>query len=64
MGKKTFNKVIKHHQLSIRAQQRVLKVARTIADLDEQTEITEHAIIEASSFRAFDQLLTKVRNFI
>jgi len=63
-GKKTFNKVIKHHQLSIRAQQKVLRVARTIADLDEQTEITEHTIIEAASFRAFDQLLTKVREFI
>ncbi|MCP4271748.1 MAG: YifB family Mg chelatase-like AAA ATPase [Gammaproteobacteria bacterium] len=63
-GKKAFNKVIKHHQLSIRAQQKVLRVARTIADLDEQTEITEHDIIEAASFRAYDQLLTKVRDFI
>ncbi len=42
-GKKAFNKVIKHHQLSIRAQQKVLRVARTIADLDEQMEITEQA---------------------
>lgn len=62
--KKTFNCAIKHHQLSIRAQQKILRVARTIADLDSLKEISESAIIEAVSYRAFDQLLIKARKFI
>ena len=62
--KKIFYKVVKHHQLSIRSQQKVLRVARTIADLELSAKITDSAIIEAVSFRAFDQLLKKARNFI
>jgi len=63
-GKKTFNQVIKHYQLSIRSQQKILRVARTIADLENSQEINETAIIEAASYRAFDQLLSKARKFI
>jgi len=63
-GKKLFNEIIKHYRLSMRAQQKILRVARTIADLENQQEINEEALIEAASFRAFDQLLIKARNFI
>lgn len=63
-SKNTFNKAIKHYQLSIRAQQKVLRVARTIADLELSEEIKESAIMEAVSYRAFDQLLSKARNFL
>jgi len=61
---KIFNKAIKHYQLSIRAQQKILRVARTIADLAHQNEIPVTAITEAVSYRAFDQLLKKARNFL
>lgn len=63
-SKKIFNDAIKLHQLSLRAQQKVLRVARTISDLNEQKEITEKAILEAISYRAFNQLIAKARNFI
>jgi magnesium chelatase family protein len=61
---RVFNKAIKHYQLSIRAQQKILRVARTITDLDNQIEIPVPAITEAVSYRAFDQLLKKARNFL
>lgn len=41
--------------LSARAYHRVLKVARTIADLDAQTVIGEHALQEALSYRRLDR---------
>ncbi|MCP3672915.1 MAG: YifB family Mg chelatase-like AAA ATPase [Gammaproteobacteria bacterium] len=63
-SKATFNKAIKHYKLSIRAQQKILRVARTISDLECSKEIKESAILEAVSYRAFDQLLNKARSFI
>ena len=62
--KRTFNKAIKLYKLSLRTQQKVLRVARTIADLENKTEIEESAILEAISYRAADQLLNKARDFI
>ena len=59
-----FNQAIKQHQLSLRAQQKVLRVARTIADLDLSKDIKAAAIIEALSYRLFDQLLKKARKLI
>jgi len=63
-SKNIFNKAIKHYQLSIRSQQKVLRVARTIADLEDLEIINDDAIIEALSFRVFEQLLKKARKFI
>ena len=63
-SRQVFNQAIKHHQLSIRAQQKVLRVARTIADLEGLKDIKAAAIIEALSYRLFDQLLKKARKLI
>lgn len=63
-SKTAFNRAIKHYQLSIRAQQKILRVARTIADLENREEISKAAIVEAISYRAFEQLLTKARKFL
>jgi magnesium chelatase family protein len=46
---------IKHRQLSARAGARLLRVAQTIADLNEQTKIGALAIAEALTYRSFDQ---------
>ena len=40
--------------LSARARSRIIKVARTIADLDYSAEISERHILEAASYRSFD----------
>ena len=41
--------------LSMRAYQRILKVARTIADLKDQPAIDQNAVLEALSFRCLDR---------
>ena len=40
--------------LSARAYNRILKVARTISDLDGSLDITDDAIMEAISYRTLD----------
>ena len=40
--------------LSVRARSRIIKVARTIADLDYSSEIQPKHILEAASYRSFD----------
>ncbi len=47
-------RAIQHYQLSNRVYHRILKLARTIADLAESTKILQPHIAEALSFRAFD----------
>ena len=41
--------------LSARAYDRVLKVARTIADLDESPDILEEHVLEAVQYRTLDK---------
>lgn len=48
--------------LSIRAWQRLLKVARTIADLHDQTDICREHLQEALSYRAIDRMLNHLQN--
>ncbi|MFA9399123.1 MAG: YifB family Mg chelatase-like AAA ATPase [Clostridiaceae bacterium] len=47
------NKVYKNFKLSTRAYNRILKVSRTIADLDNSDDILECHLIEALSYRKF-----------
>mgnify|MGYP003950569097 CR=1 FL=1 len=47
----TLQGIMERHALSGRAWSRILKVARTIADLEQRDRVVEHNILEASSFR-------------
>ncbi|WP_163831390.1 YifB family Mg chelatase-like AAA ATPase [Spartinivicinus ruber] len=49
------SQVIQRLKLSARAYHRVLKVSRTIADLEEKTEITQKHLMEAISYRKLDR---------
>ena len=44
-------------KLSARSYHKLLKVARTIADLQQQPDISRNHLLEALSYRAFDRLL-------
>lgn len=46
--------------LSVRAYHRILKVSRTIADLNAETQITRQHLAEALGYRAMDRLLLKL----
>lgn len=46
--------------LSVRAYHRILKVSRTIADLNDESQITQSHLAEALGYRAMDRLLLKL----
>lgn len=56
----TFN----HLGLSIRAWQRLLKVARTIADIDRSESIQRQHLQEALSYRAIDRMLIHLQKLL
>ncbi len=49
-------------QLSLRTYHRVLKVARTIADLESCSQLERKHLAEALNYRAFDRLLARLAN--
>ncbi|NIY49873.1 YifB family Mg chelatase-like AAA ATPase [Cedecea colo] len=50
--------------LSIRAWQRLLKVARTIADMQQHEKIRREHLLEALSYRAIDRLLVHLQQLV
>ncbi len=53
--------VLEHLGLSVRAYHRIIKVARTIADLDGQDSIQRAHLSEAIGYRAMDRLLKQLQ---
>ncbi|TDF35502.1 ATP-dependent protease [Alteromonadaceae bacterium M269] len=53
-------KAVQHLGLSIRTYHRVLKVARTLADLDMEEQITQRHLSEALSYRGLDRLVSRL----
>lgn len=64
LGKIASTSLCGHLGLSIRAWQRLLKVARTIADIDQSDIITRQHLQEAVSYRAIDRLLIHLQKLL
>lgn len=57
--KSIVGQIMERMQLSMRAYHRIIRVARTIADLDGADQITDAHLIEAASFRMLDRMPAK-----
>ena len=53
--RETMGKIMSKMQLSLRAYFRIIKVARTIADLDGDEEIKNRHLVEAAGYRFLDR---------
>ncbi len=56
-GQASLRQALNEMHLSARAHDRILRVARTIADLDQSENITAHHLYEAVQYRCLDQRL-------
>ena len=56
-ARKLWESTLETRQLTVRGGLKVLRLARTIADLAEQPRVERAAIAEAFSYRTFDQLM-------
>jgi magnesium chelatase family protein len=54
-GEQLLRAAIRKHDLSARAYNRILKVARTIADLEGAYQIQSHHIAEAVGYRSLER---------
>ena len=54
-GQELLKQAMSRMNLSARAYDRILKVARTIADMDESNDIREHHLAEAINYRNLDK---------
>ena len=53
--------VIHQLGLSLRAWHKILRVARTLADMAQEPDIQRHHLAEALGYRAMDRLLRRLR---
>lgn len=50
-GERQLKKLFSHYEISVRGYERILKLARTIADMEEEDKIGESHLAEAAAFR-------------
>lgn len=58
---KLFDKAVEQYNLSMRAQQKLLRLTLTISDWNESKDLSKECLLLALSFRAFDQISERLQ---